>query len=395
MATYPLPTLGPTITATGISIPSFNDVYQSLIAIQQSIYGSDIYLAPDSQDGQWLAALAKVMDDFNQACVKSFNGHSPSFAEKAQLSALVKINGLKRAVPTNSTVNLTIVGQVGTIITNGIAKDESGNQWLLPASVTIPPAGNITVTATAAQAGTVIAPANSITEIANPQRGWQSVNNVSAATAGLPVEEDPGLRLRQSQSVSNPSRTIMEGIKGSILNLPGVAACKYYDNDTGSTDSNGIPAGNIAFVVQGGIASSIANLIFTKKTSGVPTYGSTTIVVNDEQGNPHNVKFSVPTEKRIVVSISLNGYTNYTTIIGDKIKQAVADFINSLDIADDVVIVRLQVPAQLYGDADSLNYRITTIQAMIFGGSLSTSDIAIAFNEIATCQVSDITINTV
>lgn len=395
MATYPLPTLGPTISASGISIPSFNDVYQSLIAIQKSIYGSDIYIAPDSPDGQWIAALAKVMDDFNQACVKSFNGHSPSFAQGAQLAALVKINGLKKSVPTNSTANLTIGGQVGTIITNGIAKDENGNQWLLPPSVTIPPAGSIVVTATASQSGNIIAPANTINEIANPQRGWQSVNNTAAATAGLPVETDPALRVRQRQSVSNPSKTIMEGIKGAILNLPGVAACKYYDNDTNSTDSNGIPAGNIAFVVQGGVAADIANLIFTKKTMGVPTYGSTTVVVNDEQGTPHDVSFSVPTERRIVVSISLNGYANYTTIIGDKIKQAVADFINALDIADDVVIVRLQVPAQLYGDPDSLNYRITTIQAMVFGGSLSTNDIAINFNQIATCQVSDITINTV
>ena len=67
MPTYPLSTLAPTVNAAGISVPSYNDILQSLIAIFQSIYGSDIYVAQDSQDGQWLAALSRAIHDSNQA----------------------------------------------------------------------------------------------------------------------------------------------------------------------------------------------------------------------------------------------------------------------------------------------------------------------------------------
>ncbi len=100
--TYPLPTLGPTVDANGISIPSFNDVYQSLLAIFQSIYGTGIYVAADSQDGQWLAALAKIIDDSNKAAVQVFQGFSPTYSQGVALSSLVKLNGLPRNTATYS-----------------------------------------------------------------------------------------------------------------------------------------------------------------------------------------------------------------------------------------------------------------------------------------------------
>jgi hypothetical protein len=96
MATFPLATLACTIDENGISAPSYADVLASLQASFQSIYGSDIYIEPDSQDGQWLAVLAQIINDGNQADVTSYNGYSPSYAQGAALSSQVKINGLRR-----------------------------------------------------------------------------------------------------------------------------------------------------------------------------------------------------------------------------------------------------------------------------------------------------------
>ncbi|MGI4812793.1 MAG: hypothetical protein ACRYGG_05585, partial [Janthinobacterium lividum] len=117
MATYPLATLACTIDSTGISAPAYADILGSLTASFQSIYGSDIYVDPDSQDGQWLATLSQIINDGNQADVTVFVGYSPTYAQGAALASQVKINGLRKDVASNSTAVVDVVGQVGTSIT--------------------------------------------------------------------------------------------------------------------------------------------------------------------------------------------------------------------------------------------------------------------------------------
>lgn len=49
---------------------------------------------------------------------------SPSTADTDALSRNVKINGIRRAVATKSTVSVVLVGVAGTIINNGIVSDK-------------------------------------------------------------------------------------------------------------------------------------------------------------------------------------------------------------------------------------------------------------------------------
>src|ERR1700732_3041579 len=112
---YPLSTLSAQVTATGISAPSYNDIISSLVASMQAIFGSDIYLVPSSQDYQMLAIIAAAINDQNQAMIAAYNGFAPSFAQGANLSALVKINGLARQPATSSTAQIVIVGVAGTV----------------------------------------------------------------------------------------------------------------------------------------------------------------------------------------------------------------------------------------------------------------------------------------
>ena len=100
--TYPLPTLACTISAAGISAPQYSDILASLQASAQLIFGSDVYLQPDSQDGQLLAVFAQAMYDANMATIAAYNSFSPATAVGVGLSNAVRINNIKRAVATNS-----------------------------------------------------------------------------------------------------------------------------------------------------------------------------------------------------------------------------------------------------------------------------------------------------
>src|SRR5690349_17703370 len=126
------------IDATGPHRPDYPTALQYLQDAYRAIYGADVYLEPDSQDGQFLAIMSAMAIDCLSYANEVYNNMSPSSAVGAGLSRVVKINGIRRQSPTYSTADLRIVGQVGTVITNGQAQDTLQQLWNLPPSVTIP-----------------------------------------------------------------------------------------------------------------------------------------------------------------------------------------------------------------------------------------------------------------
>ena len=393
--TYPLATLGPTITSAGISAPAYADIYASLQASFKSIYGTDAYIDPDSQDGQLLGIVAKAIADVNAGAIALYNSYSPAVAQGNALSSSVKINGLRRLVATNSTALLRVTGQVGTTITNGAAQDSAGNLWSLPASVTIPSAGYIDVTATCQTAGAVAALAGTITKIATPTLGWQSVNNSSDAALGQPVETDAALRQRQATSTALPSKTVLAGMIGAIYSLAGVTQVKGYENDTNATDANGLPPHSISMVVLGGASSDIATAIFNKKTPGTYTYGSTSVPVTDSAGIINTIRYFIPTAVPIQVAITVKALSGYTTAVGAAIQASIAAYINALGIGTPVMVPRLYLPAQLYGGQNSGTFEVQVLQICVKPGTPGSADVTTAFNQIATCSVSDIALTVV
>ena len=393
--TFPLATLAAQVTATGISAPSYSDIYASLQASYQGIFGSDSVIAPDSQDGQLLAIFAKAISDSNDVAIAIYNSLSPATAQGVALSNNVKLNGLMREASSQSTAVVTIVGVAGTTINNGVVSDSAGNRWDLPASVIIPGGGSIDETVTCEAQGAITADVNTITAITTPTLGWQTVTNAAAATPGAPVESDATLRQRQAVSTALPSLTVLDGIAAAIANLPGVTEVMPYENDTGSTDANGLPAHSIAMVVAGGDAVAICETILLKKTEGAFTYGTTRETVDDPIGIPYDIGYFVPTADRIVAIVTIHNLTGYSSGTGTALKQAVADYINALGIGVDVQIPKLYLPAQLYGAAVSSTYELVSIQIAKYPSSPGSSDVVVAFNEQATCQVSDITLTVV
>ena len=384
--------LTPQIGPAGITAPAFSDVLAGLQSIYQGIYGSDVYLGNDSQDGQFLAAIASAINDCNAACVAVFNSFSPATAQGEGLSRVVKINGLRRLVPSNSTVDLLIGGVAGTTINNGIVSDGT-NQWLLPATVTIPPSGTITATATCSAAGAVSALPGAVNQIRTPTLGWQSVTNLNAATPGSPVESDPALKARQANSTALPSLTVLAGIIGAVSAVPGVTQVRAYENDTGTPDGNGIPGNKIALVVNGGDATAIASAIAAKKVPGGGTFGTTTVTVNDVYGIPHPINFSRSIMVPIAVAVSIKALAGYTSAGGNAIAAGIIAYIAGLGTgggpSDSVEWDATLAAAKntSYGNT----YKILSVTLSRASGA-GAPDVPIAFNEEATCALANISL---
>lgn len=386
--------LSATVTASGISAPDYQTILSTVTGYFQQIYGTDAYLEPDSKDGQMVALVALAIHDANTTAIAVYNSYSPSTALTDALTRNVKINGITRKGETRSTVDLLLTGTAGTTITNGSAKDANSITWSLPTSTTIGVNGTVTVTATCNASGAVAALAGTITGINTPTRGWTSVTNPSAATVGAAAETDAELRIRQAQSVALPSLTPFEAVDGAIASIVGVTRHKLYENDTGSVDSNGLPAHSISAIVDGGDATTIAQTIRGKKGQGVATYGKTPIVVPDNYGNPHTISFSRPVNVPIYVSITMQVFTGYTTQIGEQIKTAIADYINSLTIGDDVLLSRIYSPANLgvVSGGNARFYDITDLRIGKSAGGVAAANVVIAYDEAASCSTANIAI---
>lgn len=378
------------IDETGIHAPTYNEILDYLKSKYRAIYGDDIYLENDSQDGQALALQASGINDANSMAVAVYNSQSPATAQHAALSSLVKLNGIARQVSSQSTAQALIVGVAGTVISNGVASDSARNRWLLPSSVTIEQSGEVLVMITAKDTGNITAQANTINQIATPTRGWQSITNISAAVSGAPVETNLQLRQRQTRSVALPSLTVLDGIDGAVAAVAGVTLSKIYENPTGAVDSNGLPPHSIALVVTGGAPSDIANAIFIKKTPGCFTYGSTAFNLIDRYGIGNTINYFITEQIAVNVAITLKALNGYASSIGDAVKTAVADYITTSGIGERVMQSRIYLPANLNGNVDSRTFEITSL--VLVGGS---PDLVIAFNQKAICSAANVAITVV
>jgi uncharacterized phage protein gp47/JayE len=390
--TFPLATVAATVTAQGISSPTFSDILSSFQASVRTIFGSDVYIDPDSKDGQLLALLAQAQFDSNQAAIAVYNSYNPQTALGVSLDSAVKVNSIRRQVATNSTVQLLIVGQVGTEIFRGIASDVLGRLWDLPTQVIIPSSGEILVTATAEEQGALQASPNTINTAYTQVIGWQSVTNPDVAHPGDPVETDGQLRERQRISTSISASTTASALLSRVSNVPDVRRAQLYINDTDTTNDLGIPSHSFVMVVQGGDQTAVAQAIEAAKNVGAGTAGDTLVTVNDPQGIPIDIRFTVLKEVPVHVEVHIKTLTGFNVASGQSISDSLVSFVNSLGIGEDVFYNWMVSAASLCDTSDKTTFVVTSLTQARDSDPLTTNDIQIVYDEAPTLDPLNVTV---
>lgn len=375
----------------GITVPSYPEVLADLQEEFRAIYGQDVYLESDSQEGALLAVFALRLYDCYTLAASVYNAYSPATAQGIGLSSVVKTNGIRRLVAGYSQAVLRVVGQAGTIIRNGVATDDAGQRWLLPAEVAVPVGGEIFVSATAEKQGELRAGPGEIKNIATPTRGWQAVTNPEAATTGAAVETDAKLRQRQKISTALPSLSILDGTRGAVASLTGVIRSRGYENDTSQTDANGIPPHSISFVVEGGDAQAIGDTLAMKKGPGCGTYGDVAVTSRDMHGSPALISFFRPVIMDAGVFLRVKPLDGYLATTGQAARQNVADYINSLPIGESILLSKLYTPINAAEpDMASRTFDVLELRIGPKDGTLTAANMAISFKGAAACTLNDV-----
>jgi uncharacterized phage protein gp47/JayE len=281
-------------------------------------------------------------------------------------------------------VTLTFTGTNGAIIPAGSkVKTATGTQWETIALGTI--SGTTAVVgAQSVEFGAVSATTETITQFVDILSGVNAVTNYAASQPGTDIETDEDLRVRRYQSVAFTSQSMVDSIYAGVANVVGLTGeVIVLENDTDSTDANGLLPHSIHVITKGGDNTAIATEIYNRKPVGIYTNGSTLITVADSQAIGHPIRFSIASDVTITVVVNITTDLAFPTDGVDQIKAALVAFAkDTYDIGDDVYVSRLYTPV------NSVPGHYVT--SMTVNGSAS---VAISVTQRAAIATGNITVN--
>lgn len=236
---------------------------------------------------------------------------------------------------------------------------------------------------------------NTITTIVTPVLGLDSVTNPLAASPGRLAETDEQLRIRFRNTKLERSTNILDSLYSALLNVDGITEVKIYENDTSITDGNGVLGHSFLPVVLGGSSQQIAETIWENKPIGILSQGDTTIPILDTQGFSHNISFKRPDPITVYIDLTVSVDSEATTPFpGDGADQIKTQIINyaaiNIGVGKDVVYSRLFTPINTVP-----GHQVDSLFIGTSPSPVGTANIVIAFDEISSFEVINISVTVV
>ena len=364
-------------------------------------------LDPSTPDGLKLASDAEIFANLDELGQRAYNSKDPNKAKDVDLNIVSSLTGTIRSQGTPSNVELTLTGVAGTVILAGklVESVVDGSQWSIDSNVTIGVGGTVSVTATCTINGATVASIGTITRIVDTVGGWQKVTNPTVATLGTNRQNDSSLRLERAKAVSRPGNAQVDNMLGEIFAVEGVRRAIVLENDTGVTDSNGLPEHSVAPIVDGGTNEDIAKAVFRKKNPGCKLHAAgTSVTVPDVfdiyPSNARDITFSRPNYVDMIVSVTIQNDGTLPNDTDERVKQAIIDYssgelvaaecgfnVLGFDIGEEVPVSRMYTPInQVIGVFGNSYITALTVN------TLTSGQVPIAFNELSRWDVSNVTV---
>jgi len=90
-------------TRDGVSVDTFNEIFDRIVVGLKIAYGDDITVDQDSPDGQSIGIQAKGDLDLQSFLLALYSNFDPDFATGTMQDVILKFSGLTRRPPTKST----------------------------------------------------------------------------------------------------------------------------------------------------------------------------------------------------------------------------------------------------------------------------------------------------
>lgn len=400
-----MPTFG--MTPEGFVPKRLADILDSITTkvrnIQHPVTGEYPFIneSADSIFGQFSQIIAEELSICWEQAYQASVQFDPISATGSALRSLVQINGITPSYGAKTELLMTLGGASGTVIPEGslIANQDGTEVYSTVDTVTIPNGGTVTVNAVCTKTGPNDPEQNTIISIQTPVSGWSSATNTSTVAVGDTEDTDEELHVKQQRATSATSYRQVDAIISGIMNVDGVRFARLYVNNETTTDDRGISGKTLAPVIVGGTDEDIANVLRLKIGATDNTEGNLTnpIVYTGQLGDTQTIDFYRPTDVPIYIEIDLTVTDGsvWTSDSINQIKNAILKYaeydqsgLYGFPPGGDVLLSRLYTPIN-----SVQGFSVTSLTIGKTAGSLAASDIEIAWNEIASIDPENITIN--
>lgn len=324
----------------GLTVKTANEIREDLVNGFKEVYGSDINLDSNTQDGQIIDIFTQINTDMRELAMGVYNSMNPDLVRGKLQDVRFRINNLFRKQGSFTEIPITLK-LTETVTLNGLDAnyydidasaygftDDSGNVYYLIDTVTLEPGEHIKLFRAKEQGD--INPA--IRTVVNPLtiiKGVQSGSNESGAvTIGTIEETDEEFAERRQHSLEISAQNSCDALQSQLLDIDGVTQAFVYEHDyvnypTG-IDEDGIPLHYIWVIVEGGANSDIAETIY-KNTCGVGTIGDIDIEILSASKQMKTYKFDRVVSTPLYIKFTLKQTETGLVYDYDAIKDYIAN----------------------------------------------------------------------
>jgi uncharacterized phage protein gp47/JayE len=436
------------LLSTGFAPKPQSVIREELDDACRTAYGQSIKLGDKTVLGQINGIMSERLSELWDLAQAVASSQDPDQATGAAQDALAALTGTLRDAATESTVDLLLIGTVGTLVsagsraangideefattaagtmiacaswaastayvTNQVRQNDGGKIYIVITSGTSAGAGGPTGTAAditdgtvhwkyigtgpgviavpseATETGPIVAVAGDITQIITPVSGWSAVYNILDADVGTDEETDEHLRIKREEELAASGSSPIDALRAALLQVEDVTAVTVFYNNTDTTDADGIPPHAVEALVRDGADQDIFDALLTNVAVGIKTYGNTSGTAVDDVGTSHAISFTRPDEIEIYVDITIEyDATLYPADGDDQIKAAIVAYGDAL--ATGVNVRASAISAQAFQVPGVLGVTATLIDDAPAPATSTT--VAIALRELAVFDTSRITV---
>ena len=361
--------------------------YQSLF---KTIFG-DINTDPSTPQGQIITSLTQIdlatISYLENLANAFFFGGSGDFLDKWAWN----LYRVTRKQGTPSSVLIKITGRPTTDIPNDFTISDGSENYVIEAPTRIGENGEVIAKFNNININDFVAKANTITQIVTNIDGVERVNNENNATQAIFRETDAELFNRCLYFGSTATNSSFRSILANVAQVKGVnriAGAENVANQNKIINGVELTPHSICIVVDGGEAQEIAEAIQKSRATGCDMVGDIEIPLYIDK-QKYIYRFYRPKTVAMKVKVTIS-QSNSGLIRADfeKItKEALANFINNLDIAKTITQPLLSNALIKIVGSD---FNIDDLKKKKKSESLGYSPINLKLNEIATISLDDI-----
>lgn len=392
-------------TPSGIVIPAESDVLAGVQSDMDSAFGGGLNPGLETPQGQLASSQAAVIADKNAEIALIVNQVDPQYSDGRFQDAIGRIYFLTRKGATSTSVQATVTGPVGGVVTAGtLMRDTSGNTYAATGAITIGASGSATGEFQNIVTGPIPCPAGTLTKIYQAGAA-DSITNATDGTLGRDVETRADFEYRRKNSVEIRANGTPGAIYSEVFNIADVLDCYVIDNPSsvavlkGST-SYSIAAHSVYVAVVGGTDADVAAAIWRKKDLGCDMNGNTTVSVTDESGYSYpqptySIKFERPDALPVLFEVEIANSTALPSDIVDLVKNAIIARFNGTDGTTRERIGALILASRYYGAIATVAPAASVISILIGTTTATLNQVLVGIDQRPTVSASDITVTLV